>query len=461
MLGGTAFALGAAFAAIAWLGELHDHARSFVLLFVGASAAYGLAVAWVVRRRPAGRWVLWLIVAAAVGFRLLLLPTAPTLSTDVCRYVWDGRLSAAGVSPYRYLPQAPELARFRSDWLYSCLNHPDWHTIYPPGAQLLFWGVVRWLSDDIVVAKAVLVAFDLLTLALVAGWLAAIGRPASWALLYAWHPLVVVEVAGSGHLDAVVLATSAAALWAASRGRETWAGALIGAATLVKLYPLILVAAVVRRRPVQTLAACAVVIGAGYGLFAREGPAVLGSLGRYVAQEQFNPGLRALLELPLVPFGPGGRYAARVLSLVGLAGLASVVAFRARQAPVEQRALWVVGAYLLATPSLFPWYALWLVPILAAAPAWPWIHLSCAVSLTYLIFAEPVWHIPRWVTAVEFVPLALGLALAIARGRPGWRGGADVRPDASDGARRGQDRTRPAASPAATSRSARPVGLSP
>ena len=71
-----------------------------------------------------------------------------------------------------------------------------------------------------------------------------------------------------------------------------------------------------------------------------------------------------------------------------------------------------MGGYLLTTPNLFPWYALWMVPLQAAAPAWPWLYLTCAVALTYLSFAQPIWHIPAWVIAVQWVPFALGLAWA-------------------------------------------------
>jgi hypothetical protein len=93
--------------------------------------------------------------------------------------------------------------------------------------------------------------------------------------------------------------------------------------------------------------------------------------------------------------------------------------------PAWRRARWLVGAYLLATPNLFPWYALWIVPLLAAAPAWPWLYLSCAVGLAYLVFAQPVWTLPGWVIAVEFAPVARGLALAAWSRRPagGWLAG--------------------------------------
>ncbi len=411
-LAGCATLLAAAFGGMAWLGDLYGATRSFVALFVLASLVYALAVVWVVRQPPTRPAVLMGILGVAVGFRLILLPTEPTLSTDLYRYMWDGRLAVAGISPYRYPPNAPEVAALRDATVYPRLNHADWLTVYPPGAQLLFWAVARLAPDSVFALKGVVLAFDLLTLGLLIGWLRAIGRPVAWVLLYAWHPLVVVELSGSGHLDAATLAASVGALWAASRGRETWAGTLVGAGALIKLYPVLLLAAIARRHPVRALAACGAVMLAGYGLYAHEGAAVLGSLTRYVAEEEFNPSVRLALAVVLAPLGPAGLVAARLLPLAGLAGVVLGVGLFARTVPVWRRALWIGGAYLLATPSLFPWYTLWIVPILAAAPAWPWLYLTCAVGLTYVIFAEPIWRLPPWVTATQFVPLALGLVLA-------------------------------------------------
>jgi hypothetical protein len=424
ILGGAALALTAAFAAMAALGDLYEGVRPFLRLFALASVAYAVAVVRVVRRPPAGPWALAGILGAAVAFRLFLLPSAPTLSTDAYRYLWDGRLAVAGTSPYRHPASAPELAAFRDAAVYPRLNHPDWRTIYPPGAQLVFAGMARVAPSSIAGWKALVVLADLLTIGLLVGWLRRLGRPPAWALVYAWHPLAVVELAGSGHLDAVALAATVGALWAASRGAGTLAGALVGAGALVKLYPVVLLPAVWGRRPVRTAGAAVAVVAAGYAWYAAEGAAVLGSLARYVAEEEYNGGLRALLDIALAPVGPGGRLAARILPLAGLAALA--VAVGRSGAPPERRAAWLVGGYLLATPSLFPWYTLWMVPLAAVAPAWPWLYLSCAVALTYVSFAQPVWHIPAWVLAVQWVPFGLGLLWA-ARPRlgaavePAWR----------------------------------------
>jgi len=406
-LAGTAVALGLAFAAIAGLGDLVGAARAFVVLFVLASLAYGLAAAWVVRRPPAGRAAVGAILAAAVAFRLLLLPTAPTLSTDLYRYLWDGRLATLGVSPYRERPDAAALVALRDDVVYPRLNHPGWRTVYPPGAQLLFAGMARLAPRSVLAMKCLVLALDLATIGGLLGWLRAAGRPAAWVLLYAWHPLVVVELAGSGHLDAAAVAASVAALWAAARGRETMAAALLGVGGLVKLYPLLLLPAVARR-PGRAGAVALAVVAAGYALYAGEGGAVLGSLGRYVAEEEYAAGLRVALEAVLGPVGPAGRLAARLLPLAALAALAAVVA--RRPASPERRARWLVGGYLVAVPTLFPWYAVWLVPVLAVAPAWPWLCFTCAVALSYASFAETVWRIPGWTVAATWVPLALGLA---------------------------------------------------
>jgi alpha-1,6-mannosyltransferase len=408
ILGGTVLA--AAFGGMLWLGDLFHNIRWFIVLFALASAAYAVAVGRVLRHPPASRWVLGGILGAALLFRLLLLPSAPTLSTDLYRYLWDGRLAIAGVSPYRYPPNAPEVAAFRDALVYPHLNHLEWRTIYPPGAQLLFAGLAGLRPSSVISMKLAVLVADLLTIGLLLGWLRALGRPATWVLVYAWHPLAVVEFAGSGHLDALVLAATIGALWAAMRGRLLVAGALVGVGALVKLYPLLLLPAIWGRQRVRVLAIGLGVVGVGYALYWREGTEVLGSLGRYVAEEEFNGTVRAMLEFGLAPLGPVGLKAARLLPLLGLAGLALAVGWGT--APAERRARWLVGGYLLTTPNLFPWYTLWMVPLQAAGPAWPWLYLTCAVALTYLSFAQSVWHIPAWVIAVQWVPFALGLAWA-------------------------------------------------
>mgnify|MGYP006197475281 CR=1 FL=1 len=114
--------------------DLADHPIwTLVLLALGF-----LALLFAVQRlsrgaRPAAAGIL--LVAALL--RLLLLPLPPSLSDDVLRYVWDGRVLAAGENPYRLAPEAPELSHLRDD-LWRRMPHKEVPTVYPPLAVDVF-----------------------------------------------------------------------------------------------------------------------------------------------------------------------------------------------------------------------------------------------------------------------------------------------------------------------------------
>src|SRR4026208_386392 len=113
--------------------------RFFMTVAFIQSAIY-LVAAWIVIRSRPSNSTLRIAIAFAVLFRLSILFAPPYLSDDIYRYVWDGRVQAAGINPYRYIPAAPELAQLRDDAIYPKINRKDWaHTIYPAVAQVVFF----------------------------------------------------------------------------------------------------------------------------------------------------------------------------------------------------------------------------------------------------------------------------------------------------------------------------------
>ena len=54
-------------------------------------------------RAPQKR-ALWLVFGVGILLRAYVLLFDPLLSSDIYRYVWDGRVQAAGINPYRYFP---------------------------------------------------------------------------------------------------------------------------------------------------------------------------------------------------------------------------------------------------------------------------------------------------------------------------------------------------------------------
>jgi hypothetical protein len=198
---------------------LHLAYGGWMLWGIFAAGGAGIWAALRLADKVDARHALLVILVGALAMRLALLFAAPYLSTDIYRYVWDGRVQAAGINPYRYMPAAPELAPLRDTAIFPNINRPDTAvTIYPPMAQAVFLVVTRILGESVVAMKLGLIAFEALTVAALIGLLRRLGQPLARVAVYAWHPLAIWEIAGSGHIDAAMSALLIAGLSLFLRG---------------------------------------------------------------------------------------------------------------------------------------------------------------------------------------------------------------------------------------------------
>jgi hypothetical protein len=244
-------------------------------LLGSAFVCYLLALA-IALRSAETRWLLAIIVTASVLFRAVSLVSWPILEIDVYRYLWDGEVVWQGVSPYRYSPEQVlsgssdgelpgeyrRLLALRDSnsavqTILSRVHYGHLPTIYPPVSQVAFAGAVALMPpragvlQRIVTIKAVFVAFDLTTLAIVIGLLRCAGLHLGWSIAYGWCPLAIKEIANTGHLDSVtVFLTTLAIYWAVqslrrddrSRQRRHALLSAVGLALAIgaKLYPIVL-----------------------------------------------------------------------------------------------------------------------------------------------------------------------------------------------------------------------------
>jgi len=368
----------------------------FLVLFSLAFVAYGCGALSAYHLRS--RVGVAMIIAVGLVARAILLPTPPSLSTDAYRYVWDARVATAGLDPYAFPPTAPELAQLRDSSIYPKLNHPTWHSVYPPPAQA-FFRAVYWIAPDSVIAmKVALGIAELLALAALGLLLRTLDLPPGRLAIYAWNPLLLVEIWGSGHLDALVLSAVTAAALASARRRDDLAAAVLGLGTLVKLYPALLFALLPGRRRASVVAAFASVIAVG--VIGTGGPSQwpLAPIGRYVRDEYFNPGLvRSLVNEPM-------------LALAVTAAWVIAVAWRGSAAHLAERAVPLAIGFVVFAPNVFPWYAVWLVPLLAVTPSVPLIVFTGTVAFAYTFFLFDPWAIPWWARLIEVAPLGFVVA---------------------------------------------------
>src|SRR5260370_28880371 len=89
----------------------------FIKLALVQSALY-LTAAWLIVRARNARSTLVTVLVLAGIFRLSIVFAPPYLSDDIYRYVWDGRVQAAGINPYRYVPADEHLQGLQDAEIY-------------------------------------------------------------------------------------------------------------------------------------------------------------------------------------------------------------------------------------------------------------------------------------------------------------------------------------------------------
>jgi alpha-1,6-mannosyltransferase len=394
------------------VSEIHHFVIGFGLVAMYQALLYLVAV-WVVLNRPVNRWTLVIILTSAVGCRLICLFSPPFLSTDIFRYVWDGWVQAAHINPYRYIPADTHLAFLRDLEIYPHINRRDYaHTVYPPGSQMLFLlitragGSVRWM-------KAGLVGLEMVTLWVLVKLLAAVGLRREQVLIYAWQPLLLWEVASSGHVDGAALPLIALALLFYVRHKPAATGVALAAATLVKLYPIVLFPALYRRSDWRKgdwkmPAWVAAIIACGYACYASVGPHVLGFLPEYAKEEGMESGSRYFLltlarrilhweGLPTAVF-----YGFAAFLLLGLACVAFFKSEGSALAAIGY-AFAIATALMLLFSSHYPWYYLWLLPFLCIIPNVPMLYFITACFYLYTTqLANPgpaMYYMFQWLYA--------------------------------------------------------------
>ena len=352
-----------------------------------------------------------LIVAGIL--RGIVVPIDP-VSTDINRYVWDGRVQAAGINPYRYVPADPALASLRDDDIYPEINRKEYApTIYPPFAQVVFFIVTRF-SETLIAMKAAMTLFDAVAIWALMRLLRRRGLPPTRILIYAWHPLPIWQFSGDGHVDAIAVACICLALLAADAGKPVLAGIALGGATLTKFFPVAIGPALYRRWDWKLPLAGFLTLVVLYLPYIGAGRHLLGFLTGYSAEEGYKDGsgiyvwllLRHLF--PWIPKPAVAFYMPATALAIGALGLVSLV--RRRRDRVDIRgALAIAWVFAVLTSPHYGWYLTWLIPFLCFIVSWPALWLTSAATFMGIVGWPPDFTGGTivFLTAIALAPLQI------------------------------------------------------
>lgn len=408
------------------------------VLTLALLASASIMLVFVVRRLEAGACPGAVILLGACLLRLPLLPLPPTLSDDTLRYLWDGKVARAGLNPYALPPAASELVPLR-DAIWRRLPHQDVPTVYPPLAITGF-SIATLLPFPLLAWKVLATAADLGACALLLRLARRRGVPLGRTAWYAWNPLVALEVAGMGHVDALgVAAVVGAVFYLMSPGK---AALFAAAGILAKLAPAALLPLWARHSPRPLL-----FLGATLGLVAVAFLPVLTATGgippgliRYGVSWEFNGPLYEPLWRLLDAAGAAPllhRVLGRVETLTGIHhgldglypylypqllakallgfGMLAAVATSLRETDPVTGTGRLLGRLLLLSATVYPWYLLWVLPWAALERRRSWLVLAALIPLSYLPKIAGVPLMP-WVFLSIWAPLGV-LFLLESRGR--------------------------------------------
>ena len=390
-----------------------DPARLLPLaLVVGAWIAFGCA-AWLLRKVTL-KLAVGLILVAGIALQVVAMTGPPRNSTDSYRYIWDGRVQAAGIDPYLYAPSDEGVARLRNDFLWSStgpghyvdcvlvnhvskvdpadslvagcskLNRIKAPTVYPPVAEAYFLAVqlAAPADDSAVPIQAAAASFAVLVTVILLFGLRRLGKDPRLAALWAWCPTVILECGQNAHVDVVAVALTLVALLLLARakteGRTVLGGVLLGLAIATKVTPVLVAPAVLRRGWLLISASAAAAISLVYAPHVLAvGSKIIGFFPGYLHQEGYSTG-GGFSIIGLFVHGK----AATVAAVVILAAIAvAIYRFCDPDQPWRGGVLMTSAALAVCTPD-FQWYAILLVMLVALDGRPEWLAIAAGGYFT-------------------------------------------------------------------------------
>ncbi len=376
------------------------------------------------------------------------------LEDDFYRYLWEGGMVAHGQNPYQYsvrevlnpqhraVPESLTALAEEAHPVPQRVNYPWLRTVYPPISQAAFslahllssWNLEGW--------KMVLFAADLLNLYLLFLLRRRLNlSPWAW-VIYWWNPLLIKETYNSGHLEVILIPFILGALLFSIRARYLVASVALGLAAGIKLWPVILLPAVLKPvlgRPRQWVGPMLAFSGLTllmllpfliFGLDSRSG------LWAYLTAWEMNDSLclllsgssRVLLFLLGAEAGSAS-LVARILALF-LFGFWSFWLLRRRiRRPEDIISLFLhltAGLFLLS-PAQFPWYFLWMLPFLSLTPRGSLLLFTVLLPFYYLRFyleaREVAEFFDYYLVWLQFVPVWVLLIGELGKKAKSLRGG--------------------------------------
>ena len=408
-----------------WLGYLTVR-TSFIQVLLLYAFLFALYLLIVLSRVFSNNWKI--AIGAALIFRISLLLMTPNLSDDYFRFIWDGLFLAHSYNPYLVLPsafmQSGQAVQWMDPALYAHLNSQNYYTVYPPVCQFIFglsakiWG--GNLLANIITLRIFILAAEVGTLTLLGKTAKLLDLRTSSALLYAFNPLVIMELTGNLHPEAFMIFFLLLSVYLLIRERQIYSALSFALAAGSKLIPLIFLPLLIKRLGLRkSLVYFAVVGAAVLLLFApflnvQSISNFLAGLSLYFNVFEFNAGLYYIVRWVgyMIKGYDTIAVAGIALSFISLLAIIAV-AWRQKVAgwqTIFTGMLFCLTIYLLCATIVHPWYLTPLVMLSVFTRYKFAILWSGLIVLSYSAYQTLPYAEDLWLVAIEYVGVAAWMA---------------------------------------------------
>lgn len=342
------------------------------------------------------------IIITGIIFRITVIPSAPTTSPDVFRYIWEGKIAAHGINPYQVSPDAHLLNQYHSD-LWAKVGFKNMTSLYPPFAQVTFLISYIISGESVWGLKVVYLLCEIITLIFLLKLLRLKKINPCYVILYAWLPIPIMEYFINAHIDAVGIAFFILFLYYIEKGKNNLSAVYFALAFLTKFYPLMIFPLLIKKIGMKKLIPFSLIFLFTtiifYTPFLTSDIAVKNSLTTYLLRWEFNGSVYNLIKM--LSDGDLARIICGILLIIAIA----VISYKYRD--FVNGAFGVLLSFVIFATTIYPWYLGWIAAVNPVLNFYSVFSLLFTSNFSNFTPLGKVWQEYWRVLVIEYFPFFL------------------------------------------------------
>lgn len=363
---------------------------------------------------------------SVIILRIVLIASIPSLSDDYFRFIWDGNLVANGQNPYQFLPSElvqNSMSKFQAREVFDGMNSKNYYSVYPPLLQLIF-GFAAFFSKgniliNIIGLRLFIILAEIGSIYLIIRILKYFNLPKSNVLIYAFNPLVILELTGNLHFEGItIFFTLLVFYWLVVKTNSikniSFTATFLAFASLIKLLPLIFIPLIInkigwKKEYIFSFLVGIIIIIAflpfiNFAIINN----ISQSLNLYFQHFEFNASIYYLVRWLGIIVNNNNpiQFAGPLLSMMSFFIILWIsfgkYAFRNSNNQIFIQALLVVSTYFIFATTVHPWYLTTLVAFTSLTNFRFAIVWSALAFLSYSAYQFSDFHENLWFILFEY-----------------------------------------------------------